>query len=603
MQSSRLTACDVSVCSGIPVNTMNRYHSPALRIAVLTRIAALGLMLAVPGRAECQAPTAPESQPPAAQPPTAQALQNDQLSVSGRYTRFERMLSQMADVLGREDPERADLLRRAISKGREQKIGDRIENIVRLMESKELGTAVEEQQGVADGLLVLLKLLQSEDRRSSVEKERERLNNLLKDIRNLANEERSARAAAQNATAPSSAAPPQQKALDNAGKILDDVEKSDRDREAESGESGETGEPSKPETEKPADADSKAPKTSEPDKPPGEMPPGDKPESEAPDSDSPKPESNTPPSESSASKPSDSKGSPSPGSPKKPGKDQKQTPGREQLEQAKKLMQEALDLLQQQEKQPAIAKQDEAITELTEAAEKLDEMLRQLREEEKEMLLAALEARFQRMLALQTQIHEGTVELGMTPRENWLDQYFGRCRDLAQQQSDLTSECSNAANLLREDGTSVSILMAVEDIETDMNTVAGYLRESKVGGLTQSVETDILESLKQLIEAAQKEMEDMKSEERKQQPHQQSDEQKKPPLVELMAEIKVLRSLQLRVNRRTKQVDELLQTGKKDDQPDLLRQVGELAGRQQRLFESAGELSRQVKQQQQQQQP
>jgi hypothetical protein len=52
---------------------------------------------------------------------SSESLRNEQLAVSGRYDRFERLLSQMADILGHEDPERAELLRRAISKGREKR--------------------------------------------------------------------------------------------------------------------------------------------------------------------------------------------------------------------------------------------------------------------------------------------------------------------------------------------------------------------------------------------------------------------------------------------------------------------------------------------------
>ncbi len=35
-----------------------------------------------------------------------QELLDEQLAVSGRYQRFERMLSQMADLLAKEDPEK-----------------------------------------------------------------------------------------------------------------------------------------------------------------------------------------------------------------------------------------------------------------------------------------------------------------------------------------------------------------------------------------------------------------------------------------------------------------------------------------------------------------
>ena len=99
--------------------------------------------------------------PPAAVEKTPEALRDDQLAISGRYARFERMLSQMADILGRQDPERADLLRRAIGRGREDRISEDIEKIVGLLEKHELGGASEQQAEVIESLQVLLKLLQS----------------------------------------------------------------------------------------------------------------------------------------------------------------------------------------------------------------------------------------------------------------------------------------------------------------------------------------------------------------------------------------------------------------------------------------------------------
>ena len=272
----------------------------------------------------------------------------------------------------------------------------------------------------------------------------------------------------------------------------------------------------------------------------------------------------------------------------------KQTPGREQLEKAREEMERALEELKDQNREEALKNEDNAIEELHQAAEKLEAMLRQLREEEKEMMLASLEARFQRMLQAETAIHEGTVGVAVTPQKDWLDLNYGRCRELSQQQSELTQECAQTVNLLREEGTSVAIVIAVEDIEADMHSVSGWMQEYKVGELTQSVQKDILESLKQLIETTQKEMQLMK-EQQKQQQQQSDPSQEKPGLVELMAEIRVLRSLQLQVNRRTKQVDGLLQSTTTDDLPALRKQLHDLAVRQNRLIESAKELAKQAR--------
>ena len=560
----------------------------------------------------------------AAAPVNQKSLSDNQLSVSGRYTRLERMLSQMADLMGRDDPERADLLRRTISKGREQRIGDRVEKIVTLLQSEDFGAAVEEQKEVTEGLLALLQLLQSEDRRSTVEKERERLNHLLKDVRSLIAEERSARSAAQDAPAPSNAAAPQQKALDRANSLLKDVEDHDAERagntpsETESGEgkAGESSEKTMPdEASKDAtpDGNSKTPapdeddeKKSNPDddstkEPSEESPepvegktpsgaPGDKGEKNSPkNSDSQTEKSD----QTESDKPESASDSSQPGKQGDSSDDQsKQTPGRQQLQDAQRLMQEALEKLKQQERDPALQKQDQALAELHEAAANLEKMLRQLREEEKEMLLASLEARLQKLLAVQIQIQSAITELAATPKEQWLDRYYDRCRELAQQQTDQTTECSMTTGLLREDGTSVSILMAMEDIETDLNSVAGFLRQSDVSALTQSVQADIIESLKQLIEATQKEMETMKQEEHSEESQQQ--EGQKPPLVEMIAEIKVLRSLQLRVNRRTAQVDQLLKSAQPEQKSELNQQLNELANRQLKLVDSAKEMSRKM---------
>ena len=528
------------------------------------------------------------------------SLRDDQLAVSGRYARFERMLTQMADILGHQDPERADLLRRAIGKGREGRIKEQIENVVALIESGEIGNASEKQADVIESLQELLKLLQSEDRRSAVERERDRLNSLLKDVRGVLAEQRSARATTQNSPAPSSAAPGQQKAISETDTLLesmrehDDQESTDgKDSQGKDGDDKEKGvkdgdpKESEPEdgVQDPKDGDAKD----------NESGKGDPKQSDKPSKGS--PEKGTP-SPSDQKSESDGKSGDQKSGGKKSGQQKsdknKQTPGREQLEKAREEMERAIEELKEQNREEALKNEDNAIEELHAAAEKLEAMLRQLREEEKEMMLASLEARFQRMLQAETAIHEGTVGVAATPQEDWLDLNYGRCRELSQQQSELTQECAQTVNLLREEGTSVAIVIAVEDIEADMNSVSEWMQEYKVGELTQSVQKDILESLKQLIETTQKEMQEMKDQQ-KQEQQQRDPSEEKPGLVELMAEIRVLRSLQLQVNRRTKQVDGLLQSSTTDDLPALHKQLHDLAIRQNRLIESAKELAKQAK--------
>ncbi len=538
---------------------------------------------------------------------SSDTLQNDQLAVSGRYDRFERLLSQMADILGREEPHRVELLRRAISKGREKAISIQLGQIADDLSQDNLGKALELQEEVLESLADLLRLLQSEDRRSELEKERERLNSLLKDVSNTLSEQKSARASTQNSSAPSSSAPNQQKAIERATKILDEIKAHDGQAEnAADGESTDTD-------------DEKSSNRSGDD---SDTQPGKSAESSSSDNDQSKPDAESNKSDTEAGE-SKSKGSQSRNpdadetpqqhskdgsfgqhsqsgrkksksqnsqSPQQNGESEsRQTPGKDQVFRARQMMQESLEQLQKQLRDKALEKQDGVIEELQKAVEELQKKLLQLREEEKELILASLEARFQRMLSMQIQIYDDTVDLNTTPVDDWLDTMFARSREVAQQQAELQVLCEQTMGLLKEDGTSVAIVLSVEDIFTDMHTIASRLRESKVGTLTQSLETDIIEALKELIEATQREMQDMKSEEHQQQT--QSGEQKEPPLVQLMAEIKILRSLQLRVNRRTQRIDRLMA---EHPETDLISQLKELTSRQQRLAESTEELAERI---------
>jgi len=496
------------------------------------------------------------------------ALRNDQIAVSGRYARFERMLMQMADILGRQDPERADLLRKTLGKGREDQVREDLEKAIALLESGELGAASEKQTELLQSFQSLMKLLQSEDRRSAVERERERLNGLLKDLRNVIGEQRSARAATQNEESPSNAAPGQQKALEGTGKLLEEMQQHDQQGAEREKPEGEKSEGQKSEGEK-----------SDGEKSDGEKSDGQKSDGEKSDG------------EKSDGQKSD--GQKSEGGQSQQGEQQKRTPGRESLQEAERRMQQALEALQQQEREQALKEEDAALQELQEAAAKLEEQLRQLREEEKEMMLASLEARFQRMLIVETQIHEGTTALAAVPQKDWLELSYGRCRELAQQQTELARECAQTVLLIREDGTSSAILLAAEDIESDMTSVAEWMQQSNVSELTISVQRDILDSLKQLVETMQREMQQMQERQQQDEQQQQQQGQQQSPLVDLIAEIRVLRNLQLQVNRRTKQVDGLLERASDGERAVLQKQVSELAERQQKLWESAKDLEKQ----------
>ena len=98
--------------------------------------------------------------------------QRIEASLNRRYKQFEQTLLQMAEYLRKTEPERADLLVRAIGKSKEDRIGLQMEQIMDLLKNEQLGDAIGSEQHLVANLKGLLELLQSEDRRHQLEEEK-----------------------------------------------------------------------------------------------------------------------------------------------------------------------------------------------------------------------------------------------------------------------------------------------------------------------------------------------------------------------------------------------------------------------------------------------
>ena len=251
-------------------------------------------------------------------------------------------------------------------------------------------------------------------------------------------------------------------------------------------------------------------------------------------------------------------------------------------------MERAIKELKKKNSKEAGAAQDEALEKLIKAKEELEEILRQLREEERELMLAALEARFRKMLSMQVEVYNGTVNLGKTAPEKWLDTMHTRSRELSQMESEIALDAAKALQLLKEEGTSVAFPIAVADLQEDIVQIARRLESSDAGDLTQAIEQDVIEALNEMVDALQKEMDKKDSEQQQQQ--QQNGEPADPALVDIIGELKMLRTLQQRINRRTKQYGRLID-GEQTTDPELLDQLQDLSRRQARIQQSAYDLS------------
>jgi hypothetical protein len=210
--------------------------------------------------------------------------------------------------------------------------------------------------------------------------------------------------------------------------------------------------------------------------------------------------------------------------------------------------------LKKNERDKASGEQDEAIKKLEEVRKEIERRLKQLREEELERLLANLEARCQRMLALQIEVYEGTKRVHGAIQANDGQKASRnedlKAGDLSGREGQIVVEANKALQLLEEDGTAVAVPQVLEQARDDMKKVQALLFKTEVGPFCQSIEEDIIASLKEIIEVLKKAQQDLKD--RKDQPPPPPGG--KPPdqrLIDMLAEIRMLRNLQVKINKRT----------------------------------------------------
>lgn len=244
-------------------------------------------------------------------------------------------------------------------------------------------------------------------------------------------------------------------------------------------------------------------------------------------------------------------------------------------------MREAQKKLEDAQREGAVEKQEEALRELEQAKAELEEILRQLREEEILRMLAMLEARFRKMLDLQVEVYKGTQRLDEVPVPQRSHNHEIEASRLSGKETQIIIECDKVLLLLREDGTAVAFPEAVQQVREDMQQVELRLAQTKVGKITQAIEEDIIAALEEMIEALKKAQKEMENKQKK--PGRPSSGQPQDPaLIDTLAELKMIRALQMRVNRRTERYSKLIE-GEQAENAELIEALQRLAEREERI--------------------
>jgi hypothetical protein len=597
-------------------------------------LALFGLVLAIGSLGSCFA------QSPAP-PSTNQELEQQQKQLAVQYAKLEEMFLRMSELEAASNPTRAGLLMQAAQLSKQLATQQRMAQASDLLGKGQFSRAIPELESSRENLKKLLELLQSDNRSSRIKDERKRLEDVLKDIRRVENIQRATRGRTEAGQNRDDAANDQRDLEQQLGQSESDLKannESDENKNSDGKNSDGKNPDGKNSDGKNSDGKNSDGKNSDGKNPDGKNPDGKNPDGKNPDGKNSdgknsdgknpdgknsdgknpdgkneeaqtpdgKPNSQSDPSESSpqdgASKSSDSQqqqqssdsssedseSMDSEDSEAKPSSDGKPPTKEEQVrkrvQRARKRMKAAEENLRKDKRPEAIREQQKAEEELQKAIADLERILTQLREEEIERALADLETRLKRMFDWQQTIRDQTGKLASLSAEDRDRQLEIQSNKLSIEQMKVVMEGQRAMMLLNEEGSSQAFPEALEQVIRDAQLVVKRLVAADVSPSTQSIEDEILGALEEMLESL-KQVQKKRDEEKQQQ--QQNGGQsgggspQDQPLVDKLSELRLIKTLQLRVNRRTDRL-----ANESNSSNDLIGQVGDP-----RLREELSELS------------
>jgi hypothetical protein len=531
-------------------------------------------------------PAACTAEDPAAPGPLADREEE----LARQFRDLEKTFLRLADLLAVSDPRRAAVLRSVFEQARDAEVGDRLDRIVKLLEEGQLLKAGASQAGALDKLRELLALLESGDTDKRRASEKEEVRQFLGRVAKLIARQRDVEGSTEAGAAEAKLAERQATLAEETQRLAADIGSFARRMEPKEGASpprdageGEAAAPGD-QPEAGEKAGEKAPAAGEQD---GQQSPGTP--SDGKGSSEKSGEDAAEPAEQGGGQAGDKEDHEEP-----KGDDEASRARRtkRRLAAAERRMRQAQERLGEARRKDARQEQEKAIEELETARAELEEILRQLREEEVERLLVQLEARLRAMLRAQRGVAEAAEKLATAPPTNDRERQLEAVR-LSREQTSIGGDAAKALTLVRDDGSAVAIPEALEQVRDDASQAAARLARGDVGGTTRGILQDLVANLEEMLAALEKAQAEQQA--RQQQPGGQGGRPQEPgeqPLVDKLAELKMIRSLQLRVNTRTKRFSKLLIDGsERAEEPELLDALERLAERQRKIERAAHDIA------------
>ncbi len=552
-----------------------------------------------------------------------------------QYRELEKTFLRLADLLAASDPRRAAVLRSVFEQARDQEVGGRLDTIVQLLEKGQLLKAGTTQASAIEQLRELLTLLEAGDSDRHLTNSKEEVKQFLARVSKLIAKQRDIEGSTE-------AGSREAQLLDRQNALAQETSDLSRDlggfakrmevrdaggepvkegKDGNDGQDGKDGQKDGPaKGAEPAEKEGAA-EDSQAGKPAGEKPEGGSkdPSSEAkggkpgaegdqesgegkpageeqPDSGEGEKGGSTKPS--AGGEPVEGQGSGEAGEqgnqpePPPEGDDESSRAKRTQnrLEAAAERMRKAEEEIEKAKRRNARQEQEKAIEELETARAELEEILRQMREQEVERLLVQLETRLRAMLRAEKAVLAAAERIAAEPAADRERERELEAARLGREQTAIGADAVKALTLVRDDGSAVAIPEALEQVRDDATQAAARLGRGDVGATTRGIIQDIVASLEEMVAALEKAQ-------REQQQQQKGAAGGRPaepgeqPLVDKLSELKMIRSLQMRVNTRTRRFSQVLGEGAEQaEEPELLDAVRRLSDRQRKIERAAHDI-------------
>ena len=528
-----------------------------------------------------------------AEPAGSEPLVSREQELVRQFEELEKTFLRLADLLAASDPRRSAVLRSVFEQARDQEVGDRLGFIVQLLEKGQLLKAGASQATAIEKLQELLAVLEAGDGDRRLGSEKEEVRQFLSRLSKAIARQRDIEGSTESGSDAEKLAERQEKLAEETQSLARDIGGFAKRMEArDAGGGSEKSGPKEAGEQKAGDQESGDQKIGERengDQENGEQKNGDEQQGGGEKAAGKKGE------ESAEQEGQPSAGAAGEEEPEGDDESARAKRTKKRLEAAEKRMQKARERLEKAQLRDARGEQEKAIEELETARAELEEILRQMREQEVERLLVQLETRLRAMLRAEKAVLGGAEKLAAegqsSPgRDETLRERQLEATRLGREQTTIGNDAAKALVLVRDDGSAVAIPEALEQIRDDSAQAAARLARGDVGGTTRGILQDIVSNLEEMLAALEKAQRDQQARQKGQAGGRPADPGEQP-LVDKLSELKMIRSLQMRVNTRTGRFSKLLADGaERAEEPELLDAIARLAERQRKIERAAHDI-------------